>query len=333
MTNYDMSERQAIQKIYYGGLKIYAAVDINAQAALDDVYVNRKTFPDESKNEVQSQSAMTIMDYNGRVIAICGEAGEKSGNRCLNRAADSPRQPGSCIKPLSAYAPAIEEKLVTWSTRIQDKAFAYNGALWPKNYTGDKGTGSYVTVQNALARSLNTVPARIVYHTLGLGKSYNYLTNSFNISTAVEKYDKAPAPLATGAMRYGTTTLEMAAAYAAFGNGGKYFEPYCYYKVTNSDGTQTYFDNTKPTGKQVLSEDTASIMCELLQSVTTDSVGTGKPYKISGFQTMAKTGTTSDDYDRWFVGGTPYYVAAVWYGYDLNKTVSNVSGNPSGKIF
>ena len=333
MTNYDMSERQAIQKIYYGGLKIYAAVDINAQAALDDVYVNRKTFPDESKKEVQSQSAMTIMDYNGRVIAICGEAGEKSGNRCLNRAADSPRQPGSCIKPLSAYAPAIEEKLVTWSTRIQDKAFAYNGALWPKNYTGDKGTGSYVTVQNALARSLNTVPARIVYHTLGLGKSYNYLTNSFNISTAVEKYDKAPAPLATGAMRYGTTTLEMAAAYAAFGNGGKYFEPYCYYKVTNSDGTQTYFDNTKPTGKQVLSEDTASIMCELLQSVTTDSVGTGKPYKISGFQTMAKTGTTSDDYDRWFVGGTPYYVAAVWYGYDLNKTVSNVSGNPSGKIF
>ncbi len=333
MTEYDMSERQATQKIYYGGLQIYAALDVAAQEVLDDVYTNRRTFPDESRKDVQSQSAMTIMDYSGRVIAICGEAGEKSGNRCLNRAADSPRQPGSSIKPLSTYAPAIEEKLVTWSTRIQDKAFAYNGSLWPKNYTGDKGTGAYVTVQNALARSLNTVPARIVYNTLGLKKSYGYLVNSFNISTTVEKYDVAPAPLATGAMRYGITTLEMAAAYAAFGNGGKYYEPYCYYKVTNSDGSIVYFDNASAEGKQIIGEDTADIMCELLQSVTTDSVGTGKPYKISGFQTMAKTGTTSDDYDRWFVGGTPYYVAAVWYGYDLNKTVSNVSGNPSGKIF
>ncbi len=333
MTEYDMSERQATQKIYYGGLKIYAALDVNAQSVLDDVYTNRKTFPDESGREVQAQSAMTIMNYSGRIIAICGEAGEKSGNRCLNRAADSPRQPGSSIKPLSTYAPAIEEGLVTWSTYVEDKAFAYNGSLWPKNYTGDKGSGANVTVQKALARSLNTVPGRIVYYKLGLQNSYNYLDNNFKISTLSEKYDVAPAPLATGAMRYGITTLEMAAAYATFGNGGKYYEPYCYYKVTNSDGSVVYFDNADIVGDQVISEDTADIMCELLQTVTTDSVGTGTPYKIGSFQTMAKTGTTSDDYDRWFVGGTPYYVAAVWYGYDLNKTVSNVSGNPSGKLF
>lgn len=333
MEEYEMSERQATQKIYYGGLQIYAALDVNAQAVLDDVYVNRKTFPNEKGKEVQAQSAMTIMDYSGRIIAICGEAGEKSGNRCLNRAADSPRQPGSSIKPLSTYAPAIEEKLITWSTYVQDKAFAYNGSLWPKNYTGDKGSGNHVTVQKALARSLNTVPARIVYYNLGLQKSYNYLVDNFHISTTVEKYDVAPAPLATGAMRYGVTTLEMAAAYATFGNGGKYYEPFCYYKVTNSDGSVVYFDNADIVGQQVIGEDTADIMCELLQTVTTDSVGTGTPYKIGSFQTMAKTGTTSDDYDRWFVGGTPYYIAAVWYGYDLNKTVSNVSGNPSGKIF
>ena len=333
MEKYDMSERQATQKIYYGGLQIYAALDVNAQAIVEDIYTNRKTFPNESGKDVQAQSAMTIMDYSGRVVAICGEAGEKSGNRCLNRAADSPRQPGSSIKPLSVYAPAIEEKIITWSTRVQDKAFAYNGSLWPKNYTGDKGSGSNVTVQKALARSLNTVPARIAYYDLGLQKSYSYLTDKFHISTAVEKYDIAPAPLATGAMRYGITTLEMAAAYATFGNGGKYFEPYCYYKVTNSDGSIVYFDQAGITGEQVIGEDTADIMCELLQTVTTDSSGTGTPYKIGNFQTMAKTGTTSDDYDRWFVGGTPYFVAAVWYGYDLNKTVSNVSGNPAGKLF
>ncbi len=333
MREYDMSERQATQKIYYGGLQIYAALDVNAQSVVDEVYSQRKTFPNESGKDVQAQSAITVMDYSGRIVAICGGAGEKTRNRGLNRAADSPRQPGSSIKPLSTYAPAIEEKLMTWSTLVQDKAFAYNGSLWPKNYTGDKGTGNYVTVQNALARSLNTVPGRIVYYNLGLKKSYRYLTDVFNISTTVEKYDVAPAPLATGAMRYGITTLEMAAAYAAFGNGGKYYEPYCYYKVTNSDGSVVYFDNADLTGKQIIGEDTADIMCELLQTVTTDSVGTGRPYKIGSFSTMAKTGTTSDDFDRWFVGGTPYYVAAVWYGYDLNKTVSNVSGNPSGKLF
>ncbi len=333
MNEYDMSERQATQKIYYGGLKIYAAVDPEIQAIVDDVYSNRKTFPDESNRDVKSQSAITIMDYSGRVVAICGQAGKKTGDRSLNRAADSPRQPGSSIKPLSVYAPAIEEGLITWSTLYPNQAFAYQGKQWPKNYTGDNGDGSYVTVQNALARSLNTVPGRIVYYDLKLSTSFSYLVNNFKISTAKSDHDIAPAPLATGAMNVGITTLEMSAAYAAFGNGGKYYEPYCYYKVTNSDGSTVYFDNTSIIGEQVISQETADIMCELLQTVTTSSVGTGTRYKVSGFQTMAKTGTTSDDYDRWFVGGTPYYVAAVWYGYDLNKTVSNVSGNPSGKLF
>ena len=164
------------------------------------------------------------------------------------------------------------------------------------------------------------------------------MINRLKISTLVTaaqnpEHNDEGISTALGGITNGVSTLEMAAAYAAFGNGGKYYEPYCYYKVTNSDGSIVYFDNASSQGKQIIGEDTADIMCELLQSVTTDSVGTGRSYKVSGFQTMAKTGTTSDDYDRWFVGGTPYYVAAVWYGYDLNKTVSNVSGNPSGKIF
>lgn len=333
MNEYDMTERQATQKIYYGGLKIYAAVDPSIQSIVEDVYYNRKTFPDESGKDVKAQSAITIMDYSGRIVGICGEAGEKTRNRGLNRASDSPRQPGSSIKPLSVYAPAIEEGILTWSTLYLDKAFAYQGKEWPKNYTGDKGSGNSVTVQNALARSLNTVPARIAYYDLGLKKSYKYLTENFMISTANPEADVAPAPLATGAMNVGITTLEMTAAYATFGNGGIYYEPYCYYKVTNSDGSTVYFDNTARQGVQVISQETSDIMCELLQTVTTSSVGTGTRYKVNGFQTMAKTGTTTDDYDRWFVGGTPYYVAAVWYGYDLNKTVSNVSGNPSGKLF
>lgn len=330
---YDMTERQATQKIYYGGLKIYAAVDTRIQEILEDVYENRKTFPNESGREVKVQSAMTIMDYSGRVVAICGQAGEKAENRSLNRASDSPRQPGSSIKPITAYAPAIEEGIITWSSLILDKAFAYQGKRWPHNYGGGYGSGSRVTVQNALARSLNTVPGRLVYHELGLNKTYKYLTERFKISTADPKEDLAPAPLATGGMYKGITTLEMTAAYATFGNGGKYYKPYCYYMVTNYDGSTVYFDNTQPVAEQVLSQETAEVMCELLQTVTTSSAGTGKAYKVNGFQTMAKTGTTTDNYDRWFVGGTPYYVSAVWYGYDLNKSITNVSGNPAGKIF
>ncbi len=333
MTQYDMTERQATQKIYYGGLKIYAAVDLRVQEILENVYENRKTFPNESGKEVKVQSAMTIMDYSGRVIAICGQAGEKTENRSLNRASDSPRQPGSSIKPLTAYAPAIEEGIINWSSLILDKAFAYQGKQWPKNYGGNYGSGKSVTVQNALARSLNTVPGRLVYHELGLNKSYRYLTEKFKITTASPENDPAPAPLATGSMHRGITTLEMTAAYAAFGNGGKYYKPYCYYRVTNFDGSTVYFDNTAPESEQIISRETSEIMCELLQTVTTASEGTGTAYKVKGFPTMAKTGTTTDNYDRWFVGGTPYYVAAVWYGYDLNKSITNTSGNPAGKIF
>lgn len=333
MTEYDMTERQATQKIYYGGLKIYAAVDLRVQEILENVYENRKTFPNEAGKEVKVQSAMTIMDYSGRVIAICGQAGEKTENRSLNRASDSPRQPGSSIKPLTAYAPAIEEGIINWSSLILDKAFAYQGKQWPKNYGGSYGSGRSVTVQNALARSLNTVPGRLIYHELGLNKSYRYLTEKFKISTASPENDPAPAPLATGSMHRGITTLEMTAAYAAFGNGGKYYKPYCYYRVTNFDGSTVYFDNTAPEGEQIITRETSEIMCELLQTVTTASEGTGTAYKVKGFPTMAKTGTTTDNYDRWFVGGTPYYVAAVWYGYDLNKSITNTSGNPAGKIF
>lgn len=330
---YNMTDRQATQKIYYGGLKIYAAVDTKVQKAVEDVYVNRKTFPDESGRDVQAQSAMTVMDYTGRIVAVCGQAGKKTQNRGLNRATSSPRQPGSSIKPISVYAPAIEEGLINWSTLIQDKAFALNGEPWPKNYGGNTGSGGYVTVQNALARSLNTVPARILKYDLTLKKSYQYLTEVFKISTANPNADMDYSPLATGGMHVGATTLEMAAAFATFGNGGKYNEPYCYYRVTNSDGSTIYFDYTANKPEQVISVETANIMCDLLQTVTTASGGTGAAYKINGFQTFAKTGTTTNNYDRWFVGGTPYYVAAVWYGYDLNKAINNVSGNPAGKIF
>lgn len=320
------SYKEASNMIYGGGLKIYTAVDLDVQKKLENVYVNKTNWLDKA-----AQSSMTVMDYNGRVVAIIGQAGEKEGNRVLNRAADSPRPPGSTIKPLSSYTPAIELGEITWSTFIRDSAITLNGDKWPKNYSGDHGSGSNTSVQVALAKSLNTVPARICVNMLGTETAYDYVKNKFHISTVVDGEDNNPAPLVVGSMNVGITSLEMTAAYASFGNGGYYYEPYSFYYVENSVG-EVILDNRNATGELIISAETADIMRHMMETVTTASYGTGHNYKVKGFVNYAKTGTTDNNYDKWMVGGTPYYVAAVWYGYDIPKTI-NTSGNPAGTIY
>ncbi len=326
-----LTKQQATEEIYYGGLKIYCAEDIDVQEELDDVYYNRVTFPKEKDTEDHpaSQSAMTIMDYEGRIVGIVGEAGEKSGNRCLNRASDSPRQPGSSIKPLATYSPAIELDKLTWSSMIRNYALMINGKAWPKNVDGTFGSNSNVTVQYAIEKSLNTVSARVINEYLGVDTSLDYLINKYHLSRISETEDCYLPCMAVGALTYGVTTVEMAAAYATFGNGGKYYEPYCYYKVTNSDGSEVILEN-KTVSEQAISPATSDVMCEILQTVSTSNYGTGS--YVRKFPIFCKTGTTDDEKDRWFCGGTPYYVAAVWYGYDKPKKISS-SVNPAGKIF
>lgn len=331
MEEYGYSKQQAADQILYGGLKIYAAVDLEVQEVLENVYVNRKNFPNiKSKDGDKVQSAMTIMDYNGRVVAIVGAADEKKGPLCLNRAANSYRQPGSTIKPLATYAPAIELNLLNYSSKIKDYAIPVNGKLWPHNVNGTLGSGNEVTVEYAIQQSHNTVPTRIINYDLGIDTSFEFLRDRFHLSKLDETNDRALSPLATGALTNGTTTVEMASAYATFGNGGLYYEPYAYYKVTNSQGTQIILSNEEPIGEQVISEETSDIICELLQTVSTSKFGEAP--NVRKFQIMAKTGTTSKQNDRWFCAGTPYYVAAVWFGFDKQETLET-SGNPGGKIF
>ncbi|MDD7193370.1 MAG: transglycosylase domain-containing protein [Clostridiaceae bacterium] len=331
MEEYGYSKQQAKDKILYGGLKIYAAVDLDIQETLEDVYVNRKSFPDlKSKDGELVQSAMTIMDYQGRVVAIVGEAGEKSGKLGLNRAANSYRQPGSTIKPLATYAPAIEMNIYNYSSKVKDYAIPINGKLWPHNVDKTLGSGNNVTIEYAIQKSLNTVPARIINYDVGIDNSFEFIRDRFHLSKLDEKEDRTLSPLATGALTNGTTTVEMAAAYATFGNGGLYYKPYSYYKVTNSQGTQILLNNEQPKSERAISEETSDIMCELLQTVDTSYYGTAS--NVRKFQIMAKTGTTSSDKDRWFCAGTPYYVAAVWVGFDKPESLG-VSVNPGGKIF
>lgn len=325
------TERKAKSLLYGGGLKIYTAVDFDVQNALEDVYENYRRMPDETV-----QGAMVVMNYEGRVLGLVGGTGEYSGSLELNRAFQSYRQPGSSIKPLSVYGPAFEKSLnddsvdIYWSTLIDDRPLKeVDGKMWPTNEGGGY-SGAKTTIQKGIANSLNTISARTL-DMIGVDYAYDYITNRFHISS-LSAADCDYAPLATGSLTEGVSVLEMTAAYAAFGNGGAYYQPYCYYKIEDSQGNVLIEADAASTKEQALTESTGWLMNKILQTVMTS--GTGRSYKISGVECFGKTGTTTDSKDRWFVGGTPEYVAAVWYGYDMPKEiVYRLSSNPSGTIW
>ena len=339
---YGYTQSEAYRMVYYGGLKIYTAIDERVQEAAEKIYENRTGFPEEKERtedgsngtKKKVQSAVTIMDYNGRVVAMVGGAGKKTINRGLNRATDAIRSPGSSIKPLSVYGPAIDLGIANYGTSIPDFAIIVNGERWPQNFSGSYGSeGSYVPLWSAVAQSLNTTSAQMLKK-VGLEKSFEYATEHFHLSTLIADgpdTDKNFSSLAVGGMSRGVTTLEMCAAYCTFGDGGKYYKPYGYYKVTDFAGKSVYLENSA-TPEQVISEDTAAVMNKVLQTVVTSGTGRGKG--VENQTTFMKTGTTSDTKDKWACGGTPYYCAAVWFGYDKQEEITGVGGdNPAAKIW
>lgn len=333
---YEYDYNEAWRKVYYGGLKIYAAVDLSVQKIVEDAYKNRTGFPYARTDEYDElpDSSMVVMDYQGRIVAMVGGTGKKTANRAYNRAVDqrAKRQPGSSIKPLGVYAPAIDMGFITPSSVIYDKALEkYNaGKDWPRNFNGDYGSEEYLTVEEALIRSLNTIPVRILKESLGTSNGFRYANERFHLNLGA--FDEDLSPLAVGGTNTGVTTLEMAAAFATFGNGGRYFEPYSYYQVTDRYGN-VLLDRSKPEAEQAIKDETAQSMLGMLTKAVTQSNGTGYGSKISRFQTFAKTGTTSDNCDKWYCGGTPHYVTAVWYGYNHPSNLYTGSSNPSKTIF
>ena len=326
------SAKKAKNLIYGGGLKIYCAIDFDVQKSIEDVYVNYRKMPDETV-----QGACVVMDYRGRILGIVGGCGKKKANRVLNRASQSKRQPGSTIKPLSVYSPALEKSLndpntdIFWSTPTKDAPLMRlsNGKMWPTNEGGGY-SGKMVTVQQGLAKSMNTISAQTL-DKIGPSYAYDYITNRYHIST-LSVIDEDYAPMATGSLTNGVTPLEMTTAYQAFGNGGYYYEAYAYYKIEDALGNVIIEKEPEASKETAISEGTAGIMNKLLQTVMTQ--GTGTSYKLSNIQCFGKTGTTTENKDRWFIGGTPEYIGGVWYGYDTPKEVHYyLSPNPSGSIW
>ena len=319
---YGWDDEHAAENFYTGGYKIYATIDPDVQAAVDEVFSDAETYGLINKNGEQLQGAITIMDYKGRVKGMAGGIGEKTANLGLsgfNRATDAVRQPGSTMKPLAAYTPAIENGTIHYSSILNDTATKYK--TWtPKNwYNAYWGN---VTTQYALERSINTIPVQLV-NEMGPQNSYDFVTQKLGITT-LNKNDIDLSPLGMGGTNGGITTKESAAAYAVFGNGGKYYEPSLYYAVYDQHyDVVLSHENVKPSA--AISEDTATIMNKMLQKVVYGDNGTGKQAAgyIKDMKIYAKTGTSNNSNDLWFVGGTPYYVASCWCGYDNPQEISD----------
>ncbi|MBR4955461.1 MAG: transglycosylase domain-containing protein, partial [Clostridia bacterium] len=337
------SDTLASRMVYNGGLKIIATIDPEIQAMMDNVFCNEETFPGDLGNDgTYPQASMVIMDpYTGYVKALYGGRGEKEGDLLLNRATDTYRQPGSVIKPVSVYAPAIEYDLITPITVVDDapKDFTVRASGWPvnENRTYRGLTSIYVGIGN----SLNTIAVDVV-NRVGIDRSYSFATRNMGLSTLVDrlvvtnkdgsqsvKSDKSASPLALGALTNGVSVLEMTAAYSAFVNDGKYTTPVLYTAVYESDG-DILIDNT-PITTTAMSMKTRDYMIDLLTYVVTG--GTGKKAALEGIEVGGKTGTTSADNDRWFAGITPYYVGVVWFGYDIPQSLQKFSTNPALQIW
>ena len=334
MTEQGVTKQVAEKMLYSGGLKIYAAMDMEIQAIMDAYYLDDNNFPKTNK-EVPVQSAMVIIDpTTGYVSGVVGGRGVKDSSRTLNRATQTLRQPGSSIKPIAIYAPSVEYGNVRPDTIVTDAALEING--WaPRN--DDRAFRGDITVAAALAGSRN-VPAVRILQNLGLERSFSFLTKNYHISSLVESRqasngkvftDKGYAAIGLGGLTDGVSVLEMAAAYVPFASRGYYYKPSFYTKVLDANDN-VILDRT-PNPQPAISETTAATMTQMLRGVVTG--GTGTSARLSKMPSAGKTGTTSNNHDRWFVGFTPYYVGAVWYGYDIPASLRGISGNPSARVW
>ncbi len=333
------SKLYAESLLYSGGLQIYSTMDVRVQNAVDSIYKDKGNFPnitayDKNLDKVLPiESAISIVDNStGACVALYGGIGPKETARGLNRATQGYQQPGSSIKPIATYAPAIEygvcvdgnnalspsSMLLDWYID-EEKQYPVNESRIQSN--------KKVTLTAAVAQSMNTIAARVNV-ALGTMRSYNFLKDNLGITSLVQS-DQNVGALALGGLTKGVTVYEMAAAYSAFANEGTYTKPYLYTKVVDQNGRIILENQIE--SHTAMSSQTARVMNQLLSY--TVSSGTGTPANLHTHETAGKTGTTSGDYDRWFVGYTAQYSAAIWFGYDYDHTVYLAGPNPASLTF
>ena len=316
MEQNDWTREYATDRLKRGGYRIYMNVNPTYQQILEEKFLDWQTFSpnqlSENGNGELPQAAFVLMDYEGRVLALVGGKGEKTQSRGFNRATQAGRSPGSAIKPIAVYAPALEYDLINWSTVLVDSpVMQLNGKNYPSNFSGQYE--GEVTVVYALRKSLNTIPMKII-QTLTTERSVDFMENKVGITTLLKDGSDYGPSLSLGSVTNGIYLDELTAAYAPFGNGGYYYEPATYSRIEGANGNIIY-DNTSAQNRAI-SEDTAAIMNRLLRQVVIGDQGTGHRAAMGNMEVIGKTGTSQDYHDRLFVGLTPYYIGGFWTGYD-----------------
>lgn len=275
---------------------------------------------DENINlTLQPQVSVVLMDqYTGQVKAIVGGRGEKTSSLSLNRATGTYRQPGSCFKIVSTYAPALNECGMNLSSTIIDEPYKYKNGKevnnWDNKYIGA------TTVRYAIEHSMNVCAVRTLTEVVGEEKSYEYLLD-FGFTTLTDE-DKTSQAKALGGITKGVYNIELTAAYAAIANGGVYTEPILYTQVLDHDGN-VLLDNSTPDTHEVIKDSTAYLLTSAMEDVINQ--GTGTAARLDNMHAAGKTGTTQNSTDLWLSAYTPYYTASVWGGYDSNKHMDNMS--------
>lgn len=321
-----ISEASARTLVFNGGYQIYCCIDPAVQSSVDMIYQDLSAIPRTDSTQ-QLQSAVVVMNpYDGSIVAVSGGVGEKVINFGLNRATGTYRSPGSSFKPIASYGPATELGYITPNTLVNDSPYiVLEGTSWfPQNDGG--GNYGVVSIFQALQYSLNTVAAQIV-DKLSPETCYNYLINKLGVTSLVPD-DCSYAPMALGQLTNGITVREMAAAYCSFVNDGVFTYSRTYSLVTDKSGN-VVLDNS-PSTIQAFSANTAHIMTYMMENAV--EFGTGTEANLSNMPVAGKTGTSGEYKDRWFVGCTPYYVAAVWTGFDTPARI-NVNGNPAARLW
>ena len=324
-----------LNKIQRGGYHIYTTLDMKVQNQVDAIYQNLDEIPG-TRSAQQLQSAIVVTDNRtGDIVAMAGGVGAEKGFDDYNRA-EVPLQVGSSMKPLAVYAPAFEMGAISPATVVLDMPLRYNPGSFPKN---DNRSYSYSrTIFAGVVSSVNAIAVNTL-DMIGTTASYNFAKNEFRLSGLTDHYVRSDgfvmsdidyAPLGMGALTRGASVRDMTSAFGTFANDGIWREGRTFTKVYDSEGNLV-LDNVQET-EQILSQKTVDYMNYCLAEAV--SGGTGTSARLNGMMVCGKTGTTSNNRDRYFVGYTGYYTAAVWCGYDQPEQIYLYeSRNPSAVLW
>lgn len=336
----DWNREAANDYLHNGGLRIYATVDPEVQSVMENVWLEGKYWepmpienyddpndPDDTPRTITTQAAGVVINYKGELVGVAGGLGQKTENRGFNRGTGMTRQVGSTMKAVAAYPLGIDMDLINYSSVLMDDYFPIPDGKggtrtdWPSNWSG-RYSHSMTTVYEALKQSLNTVAVR-VGDWVTPRTMFEFARETLGITTLDENSDIDLAPMVLGATTTGLSPYELAGAYMMYGDGGRMTSLHSYTSVRDYQGNEILEKDIVTT--QAIGEDTAYIMNRLLHSVLFDAGGTARGIHPDAniMDSIGKTGTTNDNKDVWFVGLTPKYVMATWYGYDQNEPMDD----------